>query len=353
MRKQPGELKYFKNEYSAYPLLACLMVLALLSCGDGKPDADFSQAENTGDVTVEVRVIEKKPFSVALTYKSTLAGLNESVVKSGVNDRVEKVLFKIGDEVKKEDVVLQFPETNPAMQYAKAKQALDNAGKSYERVKEQAKAGTASQKELAAIEKQYNMSKQNFESIRRMIFVESPSDGTILEVFVKAGDKSAIGKELFKVGDEKTMATVVWVAEKDKPVVKPRMKAVLTVDGKDYAGRVVSVSDTLDPKSRAYKAELQFANPGKTLKSGTPADVRVITYESPSAVTIPSACILSEAGKQYVYVSVNGIAAKRYISTGQVNAMDIEVTSGLNPGDSLVTAGQTMLKDGDRVRVGK
>jgi len=45
-------------------------------------------------------------------------------------------------------------------------------------------------------------------------------------------------------------------------------------------------------------------------------DISIISNESPLALTILSGCILSESGRQYVYVSVNGIAAKRFIITG-------------------------------------
>jgi membrane fusion protein (multidrug efflux system) len=282
-----------------------------------------------------------------------VAGLNETLIKSEVNDKVEKVFFKTGDKVKKGDIILQFPEGNTSIQYTQAKVAFENAEKSFNRVKEQVQSGAATPKELSAIEKQFNVSKQNYESIRRMVYVDSPIDGTILEMFVKEGQKSSIGKELFKVGDDKSIVANVWASESEKPLIRRGMKSIMTIDGKDFAGRVTAISDTIDNKSNNFRVETQYGNPGNKLKSGTETEVRIIVYENRTALAIPTNCILSEAGRQYVYVLNKGKAEKRYINTGRESGMEIEVTDGINAGENLIISNQSMVKDGDSVRVVK
>jgi membrane fusion protein, multidrug efflux system len=330
-----------------------LLTILFVSCGENKnkPAMDGNQVQNQGPVQVEVKTIEQKPFTVILTYKSTMSGLNETIVKSELNDKIEKVFFKVGDKVKKGDIIVQFPEGNSGIQFSQAKIAFENAEKSYLRVKEQVQSGGASIKELTAIEKQYNVSKQNYETIKRMIYVESPAEGTILELFVKEGAKSSIGKELFKVGDEKSVVAIAWATETEKPTIRRGMKSIMTLDGKDYAGRVTAISDTIDNKSNNFRVETQYGNPGNKLKSGVEVEVRIIIYENKSSLVIPSNCILSEAGRQYIYVLINGKAEKRYINTGRNSGMEIEVTDGIKAGEPLIISGQTMLKDGDSVHV--
>lgn len=339
---------YFKITFALFFIL-------LISCGENKSDPALNgnQMQNQGPVQVEVKTIEQKPFTVVLTYKSTLAGLNETIVKSEVNDKIENIFFKVGDKVIKGDLVIQFPEGNIGIQYSQAKIAFENTEKSYLRVKELVQSGGAGTKELTAIEKQYYVSKKNYESIKRMIYVESPIDGTILELFVKVGEKSSIGKELFRVGDEKSVVAIAWVSETEKPLIRRGMKTVMTLEGKDYAGRVTAISDTIDNKSNNFRVETQYGNPGNKLKSGIEVEVRIIIYENKSSLVIPSNCILSEAGRQYVYVLINSKAEKRYIITGKDSGMDIEVTDGIKAGEQLIITGQTLLKDGDSVRVSR
>lgn len=327
--------------------------LFFIFCSNDNVEKNANQGSNAGPVEAESVILGKSPFVISLSYKTTIAGLNESIIKSELNDKVSKVFFKTGDIVKKGDVILQFPEGSTAIQYQQAKTAFENIEKSYLRAKEQFRNNLISQKELKDIGKQYDVSKQNFESIKRMIYPESPIDGALLELFVKEGEKATIGKELFKVGDDKSVVAPILVTQQDKSLLKRGMKLILSVNGKDYAGRLINISDTIDNKSGNYMATAQFGNPGNTLKSGAVAEIRIDVYENKSALVIPLKCILIESGNKYVYIDSNGIARKIFIKTGKESGMETEVIDGLNPGDRLIVSGQTLLKDGDSVKAGK
>ncbi len=341
-----------KKKYNlSFALLFIQVSLLLVSCGNegGQNPKDAAEGKAL-PAEIEIMPIVPKPFTISIKYKAAISSLNETVIKSELNDKVLKVNFKTGDKVKAGDIILNFPENNSAIQYEQAKAAFVNSEKSFARAREQMQNNAITQKELAAIEKQYGISLKNYESIKRMVYPDAPAEGTLLDLFVKEGTKVKIGEKLFMIGDNKSVTAAFFVTPEEKAQLKRGIKAVLTVDGKDYAGRLASVSDTIDNKSGNFRAEAIFANPSGLLKSGAEAEVRIDIYEKKSAVSVPVQSILSESGRQYVYIESGGIARKRYISTGKENGMEIEITSGLAPGDRLVISGHTMLADGDTIK---
>ena len=87
------------------------------------------------------------------------------------------------------------------------------------------------------------------------------------------------------------------------------------------------------------------------LLSGMFADVTFRTDASENAVVVPTEAILTNGTEQHVFVVENNAARQVAVTTGLTGNGVTEITSGLQPGQQLVTVGQAYLSDGDPVRV--
>jgi RND family efflux transporter MFP subunit len=117
----------------------------------------------------------------------------------------------------------------------------------------------------------------------------------------------------------------------------------------DITGTVAEMSPTADSNSRTYLVKLDL--PGATgLRSGQFGRVSVPVGEA-SAIRVPVSALIQRGQMELVFVFANGHAQLRLVKTGSRIGDEIEVVSGLDSGERVVTDGATALMDGQPVTV--
>jgi multidrug efflux pump subunit AcrA (membrane-fusion protein) len=61
--------------------------------------------------------------------------------------------------------------------------------------------------------------------------------------------------------------------------------------------------------------------------------------------------VKKEDGREFVYLAKNDKAEKRFIETGVVSGINVEVLEGLNPGDKLITKGDALVENGVKIKI--
>ena len=115
--------------------------------------------------------------------------------------------------------------------------------------------------------------------------------------------------------------------------------------------KVVQVDRSLNRDNQAFGVVIEFENPNKMDLCGVTANVIVSTYSAVQSVIIDRKNLVKENENYFVYVLLNGKAQKRAISLGKTQDLDVEILTGLNPGDELITEGQMLLSEGAKVKV--
>ncbi|MCL5991506.1 MAG: efflux RND transporter periplasmic adaptor subunit [Bacteroidetes bacterium] len=328
-------------------------ILLLFGCAkeEKKEAKSMEKIREEQGVPVKIEVVQPTRFDKKLSFFSKLSGIEESTKFSTVADRIVSVRAKVGQSVGEGKVVMTFPTDNPELQFSQAKIGLENAEKLYKRMSELLKAGETAQQNFDNAETQYLVSKRNYESLKQMLFVESPISGTIVEMFVKPGDDVFRDVKLFTVAKLQTMKAKIWVSESEVNQLKNGMSATIEFGGKEYKGKVSEISLAMDDMKRAFGVEIQFPNPKRELKSGVTTDVKIITYTNPNVIVVPRNLIKSEGNKNYVFVENGGKAEQRFIQTGNESSISVEVLNGLNAGDRLISEGLSLLASGKKIKV--
>jgi RND family efflux transporter MFP subunit len=280
-----------------------------------------------------------------------LAGNKEATVNSQVDGKIIHILVKKGESVKEGQVVVEFPTNNPDLEYAKLKASFENSEKTYKKLKAQLEDGQTTQAKFDAAEAQYQVNKENFELVKQMLFVESPISGTITEMLIREGEQVEIDKPLFSVAQLNKMKASIWVTETEAASLSTGMAVSVYYNETEYPGKISYLSSSMDDQTKAYGVEIQVPNPLKKLKSGESVDIRIKIYANPSAILLPKNLIQHENDKDYVYIANNGKAEKRYIETGEEEEDTLEIKSGLNPGDKVITSSQQPVAENKKVEV--
>lgn len=340
------------RKIAASILLFAVPVLFTTGCGgDEKTSAkSMEQIRSEEGVPIKIEVVKYKPFEKYYSFFAKLSGIKEATKSALIGGKIEKINAKVGDKVKKDQVIVQFAEDNPGLQYEQAKNAYENAEKTYKRMKALLEAGETAQANFDGAETQYLVAKRNYEAMKQVLFIEAPFDGTIVDIKVNEGDNVKNETHLFAISQLDKMRAKVWATEEEIAHIKDGMKAEINFNGKIYTGKVVETSIAADRMKQAFYAEVEFYNPRLELKSGVTMDIKILTYSNKKAVVIPRNLVMTDENGTYVFLENNGKALKQYVGNGNDSGINYEIKTGLKPGDKLIIEGGALLADGNKVK---
>jgi len=120
--------------------------------------------------------------------------------------------------------------------------------------------------------------------------------------------------------------------------------------GKTYEGKVFALDPLVDAAGRAIVIRAQVRNQDTTMRPGMFARVTLITSQDRNALVLPEEALVPQGTEQFVFRVEDAKAVRVKVETGQRRDGKVEVLSGLERGDVVVTAGQFKLRDGTLVR---
>jgi membrane fusion protein, multidrug efflux system len=333
-------------------LLGLMMVLGFFSCTRENEEAkSMEQIYQDEGVPVRTKTVSLTEFKTVLSYNSILTGIKESTAYSSMGDKVEKILVKVGDFVKKDQVLLKFPTDSPSAKYFQAKVAYENAKTTFERIDNLYRSGGISLQDRDNARTGYEVAKADWDIVRQMILVKAPITGYVTKIHVSETDNVDKEMPLVTISNTEKLKTTVWVSEDEIFDIEKNMPATANWRGMQITGNVVQVDTAMNAMKKAFRAEVEFLNPENLLKAGTTVNVDIITAMKPNTVVVERKNILKDQDKYFVYVVNKDRAEVRNVTLGKQQVLDVEITEGLNPGDELVVEGQMLLENGKKVKI--
>ncbi|RJR35402.1 MAG: efflux RND transporter periplasmic adaptor subunit [Deltaproteobacteria bacterium] len=184
--------------------------------------------------------------------------------------------------------------------------------------------------------------------------VAAPWDGVVSKVLVKDGDFVAPRAPLVEMYDPHSLVIRLAVPEAQATEVFKGTPATVQLDaypGKTFEGKVSLVYPDLDTRMRTRTAEVKLEVP-VALIPGMFARLKLTLQTAAETVAVPTdAVLVLPNGEKVAYVLKDGKAQRRVVQTGLETAGKVQVVSGLQPGETVVTAGNEKLKDGMEVKV--
>jgi HlyD family secretion protein len=189
--------------------------------------------------------------------------------------------------------------------------------------------------------------------------IASPITGVVTNRGVEPGELISSSSmmraaPLLKVVDNSEVNAEVQVPEKDISHFKKGGNVRVLIDAikpGNLTGRIHTVVPAADRQSRSFKIKVSLPNHNGLLKSGMFARVQVVSYQNFHALVTPRESVMEREGKQVLFVVNEDKALMKEVKLGTNDDKNYEILSGVKMGDPVVTAGQTILNDGDKVRV--
>lgn len=184
--------------------------------------------------------------------------------------------------------------------------------------------------------------------------VLSPLTGVVGQRYVDPGALVTTNTPILLILDISSMELVVNVPERDINKLQVGNEARILVDavpGEELSGRVVRISPLLDPQTRTAPVEIEVPNPARNLKAEMFARVALNLMTEKEALLIPRDALVYRGNRSGVFVVESDVVRFQTIETGIAEADRIEVRTGLTEGETVVTRGANLLKNGDAVQI--
>jgi RND family efflux transporter MFP subunit len=210
-----------------------------------------------------------------------------------------------------------------------------------------AKAGLGAAKiKLERMQAQAKVKIHRLKVIESYKIITSPITGIVQERMADPGVFVQPGMGIVKIGDYRKVRLQANVAQQNLTGVEIGSSIVARVIGnsnKTIKGRVTSIFPKAGEETRTVTVEAVVDNPGGQILAGQAVEMQIITDHKPNALSVPQAALTESEGKQAVWVIAGKSAKRKFVTTGLTNGDRTEVTSGLQPGDLVITSGQERL----------
>jgi multidrug efflux pump subunit AcrA (membrane-fusion protein) len=198
--------------------------------------------------------------------------------------------------------------------------------------------------------------------------VYAPVSGMVVTSPLPVGSTVSTGTALMTLAVDGTIELEALIPEREVGQLRTGLTAEVSLEafpGEIFPAPVTLVSPVIDPASRTRKITLRFDRHDPRIISGMFARVRLNTRTYENVVSIPQEAIVEHRGRTVVYVLnvnpegdyANGVpegtprVEMREVVTGVNVDREVEIISGLEPGEEVVVQGQQFLTDGAPVRV--
>ena len=191
--------------------------------------------------------------------------------------------------------------------------------------------------------------------------LRAPFNGWIVSRNVDLGTLVGPATNGFTLADTQSVKAVFGVPDISMSRVRLGQHLSIVTDAlpQPFAGRVSAISPAADPKSRVFSVEVTIPNPHDRLKSGMIASLALEGSQLPQSVlAIPLSAVIRNPGVANgfaVMIAEGGgdteTARLRAIELGDIYGNMIAAKSGLNSGESVITTGAAIVKNGDKVRI--
>ena len=327
-----------------------LAVFTLNGCGRKPVDAGNSLPA----VSVRTQIAESKSRVATEEVVGTVRAKLRSVIEAKVSGKIEQMLVVPGQNVKAGELLVQLDAREVQAQLDQAAAVRQQAESDLKRATDLFQQRILSQSEYDSAQSKFRVADAVAAEAKTLLGytrVTAPFEGVITRKYADVGDLAAPGKSLLEMQDARDLRLEADVPEAVIGRLALGDKLDVRVSGvtNRLAGAVSEIAPSADPNSRTFLVKLDLP-PTPGLRAGQFGRVAVPVGET-SALRVPASAVLQRGEMELVFVVLNGHAQLRIVKTGRRVDDEVELVSGVDVGEQIVTEGAGNLVDGQPVEV--
>jgi len=336
----------------SYVLTTQLVVtLILTGCGhkSGNPPP-----VSLPTVAVRAQMAENKSRVATEDVVGTVRARLHSVIEAKVSGKIEQMPAVPGQNVKAGDLLVQLDAREIQAHLDQAAAVRQQAESDLKRATDLFQQKILSQSEYDSAQSKFRVADAAAMEAKTLLDytrVTAPFDGVVTRKIADVGDLAAPGKSLLEMEDARDLRLETDVPEAviGQLTLGDRLNVRVSGVTNELTGTVSEISPSADPNSRTFLVKLDLP-PTPGLRAGQFGRVAVPVGET-SALRVPASAVLQRGEMELVFVVANRHAQLRIVKTGQRVGDEVELVSGVDAGELVITTGAAQLADGQAVEV--
>lgn len=185
--------------------------------------------------------------------------------------------------------------------------------------------------------------------------IRSPLNGVVADRPLNIGEMASAGSPLFTVVDVSRVVARANIPAQQASLLKLGDEATISSAGGEITGKITVVSPAVDPSTTTLQVWVEAPNPGEKLKLGSTVHVSMNAGVIPDAVVVPLSALLAsdEGGEKVMIAGSDSLAHEQKVEAGVRSGENVQILSGIKPGDRVITEGGLGLDDKAKIEIAK
>ncbi len=351
----PG-IPFIPSGKGAQAVVTGLLALVFLAgCGKNQTAGGPPPSMATSVVAAEAR---RQPIAETLALVGTLAANEFIEVKSETDGTIAEILFEEGQPVQKGALLIRLDESKLSSSLAEAEANLKLSTATFERTQELSRQKLIPQQEYDQAASTFQANKATAELRKRQLQetrIHAPFSGLAGARSISPGQVISKNTTLTWLVDLSIVKAEFNVPERFLSEVKVGQRVQLAVAAypkQKFQGEVYFLAPQVDPTTRTLLMKARIPNAEHHLKPGMFANLDLTLTLRQEAIVIPESALMSQGDRTLVYV-IDGSnnAQVRPVKVGLRIPNQIEILSGIQPGEKVVAEGIQKVRPGGAVKV--
>lgn len=261
---------------------------------EGRPGLGQGSSNQVNAVTVSVKAMEPETIQKTVLLNGDVVSKTQTSIYPDTSGKVSRLLKKVGDAVRKGEVIAYVDPSRPGSAYAASP-------------------------------------------------VTATVSGTIIQCSYNMGDTVSTSTALAIIGSLDNLEVTVKVSEKYSSYLKiglPAYVSLISAPEESFTATITSISPVVNTSNRTQDVTLTLDQQDSRIRPGMFAQVQLVVMEEKDTFVVPLVAIKDYNDDDIVFVvSPENTAMRKTVKTGMSNDNEIQILGGLSSGDQVITAG--------------
>lgn len=342
-------------------VLTFSLLILLTACGGSGNEAETeNNTPAERGVPVTVQEVQPTTFQHFINIQGSVESDKTIMISPKVTGTVQQVSVRAGDRVQQGAVLARLDGEITRSQINEVQTKLDLARDVYERRKKLREKNIGAEVELLEAENNVESLESQLATLREQYEnynIKTSISGRVSQVIIKVGETVSPQAPVFQIANSEALKVTAAVSEAYLPTVEETDSVVVSFPSVDreIRKRIDVVNEVINPGNRTFGIEVFISSLNGEVRPNMLAKLRINNITRDSVIVVSLNNIQQEQDASFVYVAEQTdstwVARRRTVQTGPAYDGNIVVTEGLQPGDRLITTGDTNVADDEPIRI--
>jgi len=322
--------------------------------GNSGPENPGTRSDNR--IAVNAHVVKTEQLDDRIFTSGTLLANDEVELRSELTGKAIKIYFEEGSRVAAGQLLVKINDAELQAQLQREKYRQELGMQREERQRQLLKGNLVSQETYDVALNELNTIKAGIELINAQIEkteIRAPFAGQIGLKYVSDGSYITPSTRIATLQSTNPVKVDFSIPEKYAGEIRRGAKVTFGIQGlkSTYQGTVYAIEPRIDQVTRTVQIRATSPNPNGELIPGAFAEVELVLRTIPAALTLPAQALIPELSGHKIFLYRGGVVESRAIEIGIRTSSTVQITKGVQPGDTVLTSGILQVRPGSPVNI--